>query len=110
MAKQSWLKDISDLDPLRLPGWLWLVIGLFVTIVSSRLGMKFILFTIIGVLFLILGVFKLVSGYVTGKIVGAPEEEVVQRETKAGVAACHHCRRKVYSNQFFCHHCGAKLR
>jgi len=41
MAKLSLLKEISRHDPLNLPAVVWIIIGLFVTIVSMRLGEKF---------------------------------------------------------------------
>lgn len=110
MAKLSWVKEISRYDPLNLPGWLWIIIGLFVFIVSLRLGSKFILFVWLGLIFLVFGVFKVISWSITKKEVSAPEQRSVKQAMGAPTTSCHNCRRSVYNSQYYCHHCGKQLR
>ena len=110
MAKLSLLKEISRHDPLNLPAVVWIIIGLFVTIVSMRLGEKFTLFMWVGLLFLAFGVFKLLAYFITKKEVSNPEQNTMQQAMGGQVIKCNSCRKSVYMNQYFCHHCGGRLR
>jgi len=91
----------------KIPWWLWLGVGLLVTILSSFV--KIPIFIIVGVIFLIIGIAKAVFLFVF-KEKEEKQEKSVARAPRANHAYCHRCRSIVARTDYFCRRCGTRLR
>jgi flagellar motor component MotA len=94
-----------------IPWWGWLIVGLFVSISSAISGGALRFFVWIGLIFIIVGVGKLVMVFVTNPKETKKEQQVMhapqphQREKH-----CTRCRLTVLPTDNFCRYCGTRLR
>ena len=123
-----------------IPGWVWLLVGIFVAAVSQYVGgLQF--FVILGFLFIAWGVFKIARDYMLGdeKPRKPPwEQDAAQLGRTQGISGmgglrplddagedlgrstqsshsvravpCPTCKTQVWSTAHFCHFCGMRLR
>jgi hypothetical protein len=98
-----------------IPSWLWLAIGLIVSVTSWYADMT--LFFWLGCAFVVVGVAKIVIGFMLGKTETKAEKKVVQR--LAPVQGQRHpahqyyrcpCGNPVKVSDIFCSYCGRRLR
>lgn len=93
--------------------WVWLGIGLVVTVTSAVIGGALWLFMWVGLLFVIVGAGKLVF-----KVVFAPKEtradkqamQMPQAHQQPQAYYCPRCRITVQPSDYFCRYCGSRLR
>ncbi|MBI4146667.1 hypothetical protein HY489_05015 [Candidatus Woesearchaeota archaeon] len=97
--------------------WLiWLVVGLFVTITSTKLGGKLTMFLWVGILFIVIGIGKLAY-----KMLTAPKEshkghapqvhKTTHHEVHNGPKRyCPKCGSQAIVHDNYCKHCGMRLR
>ena len=94
--------------------WAWLGIGLFVAITSVWSGGKLSLFAWIGLVFIIIGISKVVALFVLSPKESKKEHQVVHPQHAAPVQPrgyyCPRCRVTVQPTDFFCKYCGQRLR
>ena len=90
--------------------WAWLATGLFITITSAIVGGTVQLFVWIGLLFIIIGIAKVVL-----LLVLRPKETKIERKAMHmpvhhAKAACPRCRVSIERTDYFCRYCGTRLR
>lgn len=95
---------------VEISWWLWLGIGLFVSVTSAVMGGPLWLFMWVGILFVIFGIGKLVI-----KVVLSPKEEKRATQAPAPVDRpqgfyCPRCRVSIHPTDVFCRYCGTRLR
>jgi len=108
-----------------IPSWLWLISGIAIIFFSKYMGGKVELFFWAGLVFAIIGLAKILVGYITGKKETKPGERTVgapfypsgpapSSASSPGQAAigrfCPRCGNQIYPNAYFCHKCGLRLR
>jgi uncharacterized paraquat-inducible protein A len=96
-----------------LPWWTWLSVGLLVAVMSSVVGGKLELFVWVGVLFILIGIAKLVIAYVFRQKEAKQEHTQHQYQTPQQTHQafyCPRCRSTVRTHDFFCSRCGTRLR
>lgn len=95
----------------EIPWWAWLGIGLFVAITSGIMGGKVSLFAWVGLLFIAIGIGKIVYLFVM-----KPKETKTEQKAYAPITPphqtyhCPRCRITVQYTDYFCRHCGTRLR
>jgi len=105
------------LEKYKLPGWLWLIFGLAISIFAQIVmsnqenptAMQ--LFFYIGLVFIAIGVFKIII-----KIMLKPKESKYEKKealseqnNKFKVILCPNCKAKNYNSFNYCRNCGTKL-
>jgi len=105
------------LKKYKLPGILWLIFGLAISVFAQIVMSKqenptaMQLFFYIGLLFVAIGIFKIVL-----KIMLKPKESkyeeknISEQDEKFKVIFCPKCKVKNYSSFNYCRNCGTKLR
>jgi len=88
--------------------WVWLSIGLFISISSAYVGGKLKIFAWIGILFVIIGIAKIIYLFVFRERETAAAKPVPIQQTQHFY--CPRCRFAVHAYDFFCRKCGARLR
>lgn len=91
---------------MKLPWWLWVVVGLPVLVMSSLADIPF--FMIVGLVFLVVGTAKLVFLFVLSPRSSKGQDRIVSRQLKG--KSCPRCLSPVFSDDFYCRTCGTKLR
>ena len=91
---------------MKIPFWLWIIVGLFITLASSALTMK--LFIWIGLLFLVIGIGKRVIAFVFKEKKG--KEKIIHQQAQQQYYYCPKCKIRVHAAENFCRMCGQKLR
>ncbi len=92
--------------------WVWLGVGLLVALTSVFSGGKLTLFAWVGLVFIVIGIAKVVSLFV----LTPKEEKKVQQQRiptpyqPQPAFYCPVCRFTVMPNDRFCKYCGARLR
>lgn len=99
----------------QIPSWLWLSAGIIVTVGSYYVQGPVTLFFYLGLLFILIGVAKLLTWFMTGKksiktgrahtLAPQPKAQPIQQRYKKCV-----CGRFVRSTDSFCWGCGRRLR
>jgi hypothetical protein len=92
----------------RIPWWLWAVVGAVMYFIAARLGESFVVFTYVGLLFLGIGIFKMLVAFIVGTKGRKADKEA--RELRTHQLTCPNCRYVVASTYAFCPHCGMRLR
>ena len=94
--------------------WVWLGIGLFVAVSAALTGGKVSLFAWVGLLFIAIGIGKLVFLFVLKPKESKKEQQVVHPPhlppTTPQAFYCPRCRITVQSADFYCRYCGTRLR
>ena len=103
---------------MKIPGILYLVVGILVTIVSSILE-GFYFFIFIGVVFIIVGIIKLITSMNTKKEPESKLDSEIKREEDfikrtgpdpKNFVKCKYCKAYNYPNAKFCHFCGRRMK
>ncbi len=90
-----------------IPWWVWLGVGLLVTISSVLIGGHLQFFAWVGVVFLIVAIAKVVFLFVFS----VPKEEIKHKVNPQQQAFfCPRCRSQIHMHDFFCRTCGSRLR
>jgi len=96
----------------EIPWWVWIGVGLFVTIASAVVGGRMYFFIWIGLIFMIVGIVKAVFLFVFRERETKQEQKTMQapamhmpRQTH-----CPRCRVATTLHDNFCRYCGQKLR
>lgn len=85
--------------------WAWLGVGLFVSVTSAVVGGKTGLFLWVGLLFVVVGMGKVVFLFVLKERETKAEKTVTQHEH-----VCPYCRGSIKVSDRFCRSCGTRLR
>ncbi len=85
----------------EIPWWAWLAVGLFVTVASAVSLKKPLIFILVGFVFVITGIAKVVMLFVL-----TPRR---LSSHPVGASACPVCRAALQKNAVYCHYCGTKL-
>ncbi len=91
---------------MAIPALVWLVVGVFVSVVSLKVP-NLLFFFYIGLIFIGIGVAKLVGKFILKKKVSKLEVKVVNPQL---FKTCYHCKSHVRGVDLFCWRCGARLR
>ncbi len=92
--------------------WAWLGVGLFVAITSAYMGGKVTLFAWVGLLFIVIGIGKVVYLFVLSPKESKKEHTIVHPHRAPVTPAyyCPRCRITIQSTDNFCKYCGNRLR
>ena len=85
----------------------WVVIGAIVSIASTLIGDKLIVFFYVGLVFLAIGIFKFVV-LLTGKDEKVPRH--LHGHSNQTKSICYFCKNHVGDTDTFCRVCGSRLR
>lgn len=91
---------------MKIHGLVWLAIGAVMTAMSAYLGDRLRFFFYVGLVFVAIGVFKLIARYVTQE---DPSTDPKPLPNHPMISRCANCRESVYTTAKFCHMCGAKI-
>ncbi len=100
----------------ELAWWAWLGVGLFVAITSAVMGGKVALFAWVGLIFIVVGIAKIVYLFVL-----KPKETKAEQHSmhmpnpqlppqQPSALYCQRCRVTVQITDHFCRYCGWRLR
>ncbi|HLC32859.1 MAG TPA: hypothetical protein VJJ82_03465 [Candidatus Nanoarchaeia archaeon] len=93
-----------------IPWWAWLGVGAFVAITSAGVGGKLQFFAWVGLLFIAIGIAKIVFLFVFAErkdtVTQAHQSQPQQRQQ---YLLCPRCRSAVAANDYFCRLCGLRL-
>ncbi|MBI4448811.1 zinc ribbon domain-containing protein [Candidatus Woesearchaeota archaeon] len=92
-----------------VPSWVFVLVGVIVSLVSWRMP-KFMFFFYVGLIFIVVGVFRLAQSYVGGGIKKDIERLDKSLAKHPQVTFCPRCNIPVYVTSNFCHHCGTRLK
>ncbi|PIN75155.1 hypothetical protein COV18_04350 [Candidatus Woesearchaeota archaeon CG10_big_fil_rev_8_21_14_0_10_37_12] len=94
-----------------LPWWSWISVGLFVSVSSAFFSGPVTLFVWVGIIFVVVGIAKLVMLFVlTPKKKTQKEKKPVQQQRhQQHVRYCNTCRSMTHPQDRFCRFCGVKL-
>jgi len=96
--------------------WAWLGVGLFVAISSAYMGGKVTLFAWVGLLFIVIGIAKVVYIFVLRPKETKSEQRAMHMPypqlppQPPSAFYCPQCRITVQPTDFFCRYCGRRLR
>ena len=91
----------------EIPGIVWLIVGIMITLVSLWLGNKnIILFIIAGGVMVLVGLLKMVVKRKEKKEMKAAERPQQQPQS---VKYCHKCGTALMAIDQFCHNCGSRV-
>ncbi len=97
----------------KIHGLVYIVVGLFVSILSWKLNYeKLIFFFYIGWFFVLIGAFKLVLNFIKNK---AKKQETIQTKahhtphSQQHAKYCARCGNAMRMQDFYCSRCGAKV-
>ena len=94
-----------------LPSWVFVAVGVIVAVISWKIP-SLTIFFYVGMLFVVIGVFKLAKSYTVGDVVDKKDMGITSTASKKHpeVTFCPKCRIPVYVTSNFCHHCGNRLK
>ncbi len=91
--------------------WAWIGIGLFVAVTSAYMGGKVSWFAWVGLLFIVIGIAKVVHLFVLSPKESKKEHQIVQPHVARPPAFyCPRCRVTIQATDNFCKYCGTRLR
>jgi hypothetical protein len=96
----------------KIPALIYLLVGAVVSYVSLRIGNTFTFFFYVGLVFIGIGLAKLLIGFLLRKKETKTEKKTLQQETKPvnHIRYCPRCRSACRMFDFFCWRCGTRLR
>lgn len=109
----------------QIPSWLWLIAGIAIIFFSKYMGGKVELFFWAGLVFAVIGLAKVLVGYITRKgetkseqiAVNAPFYPSGPASSSAAAPGqtttmrfCPRCGSQVPQSSYFCHKCGLRLK
>ena len=109
----------------KIPGWLWLIAGIGISILSKVIAGKdnanvaaMTLFFYVGLLFIAIGIFKIILILILNKkSEKSSYEKIVKKATsevnnqnRFRIVYCDNCGSKNYAFFNYCQHCGKKLK
>jgi len=95
--------------------WAWIGVGLFVAVGAAWSGGKVSLFAWVGLLFIAIGIAKVVYLFVTRSKETKTEHRIVHPQRPVAPVVpqgffCPRCRVTVQQTDYFCRYCGTRLR
>lgn len=93
---------------MKIHGIFYLIIGIGVIIISSRIE-KFTFFIVIGALMIFIGLIKLITGISKKEIIEDRQDHKIKRNSEDFVT-CKFCKAYNYPNAIRCHHCGRRMK
>jgi hypothetical protein len=100
----------------EIPWWVWLGIGLFVSVSSAISGGKLSIFAWVGLVFIVIGIGKVVYLFVLKPRESEAEHRAMRMPNPQlppqppSSLFCPRCRVTVQQTDFFCRYCGWRLR
>ncbi len=98
----------------EIPWWAWLGVGLFVAISAAFTGGKVSLFAWVGIVFIVIGIAKVVYLFVLKPKETKQEQKIVHPSHRIiqqpQAFYCPRCRITINPADVFCRYCGARLR
>ncbi len=96
----------------KIPALVYLLVGALVSYVSLRIGANFTFFFYVGLVFIGVGLAKLLIGFVLRKKETKNEKKVEQKSEKQTphIRYCPRCRSACRMFDYFCWRCGTRLR
>lgn len=95
----------------EIPWWAWIGVGLFVAVSAGIMGGRVSLFAWVGLLFIAIGIGKIVYLFVLKPRESEKEKNVVHQHPVLPPARfCPRCRVAVQVSDIFCRYCGWRLR
>lgn len=91
---------------MKIPWWVYLVVGLFVSVTSAVVGESMRFFVWLGLLFVLIGLIKLVIFFVLRE---RPKTSP-QTHSRPAALFCPRCKVTVHERDYFCRYCGMRLR
>lgn len=91
---------------MKIPFWLWVITGLLISLVSSALKMK--LFIWIGLVFLAIGIGKMVFVFALKEKKG--KEKIIRQQAQQQYYYCPRCKARVHAAENFCRMCSQRLK
>ena len=92
----------------KIPGWLWLIVGIGMYFISARLGEQMDLFRYVSLAFVVIGIFKILVGFMIGNKEKRAHKEA--HDLRKGEYSCPRCMSIIARSHRFCPHCGVRLR
>lgn len=92
----------------KIPSIVWIIVGAVMVGVSYRIGKSMDIFFYVGLLFLTIGIFKIIVGFIIGDKKKKADKEAAEMKTHQ--FTCPRCRTVVASDFRFCPHCGNRIR
>ncbi len=101
---------------MEIPGMIFIVVGVIVSLVSKRAGMDLFFYT--GAGFILWGIIKIAKNSLTKKLLGSskiePKNEYKRynnnQQQPDNVVSCSKCGLRHYSSANYCQNCGTKLK
>ncbi|MBI4150492.1 hypothetical protein HY492_00010 [Candidatus Woesearchaeota archaeon] len=95
----------------KIPAFAYLLVGALVAYVSLRIGETFTFFFYVGLVFLGIGLAKLLIGFLLRKKETKTEKKLEQPAKPANhIRYCPRCRSACRMFDYFCWRCGTRLR
>ena len=94
----------------EIPWWAWIGVGLFVAVAAGIMGGKVSLFAWVGLLFIAIGIGKVVYLFVLTPRKEKPVHSGIPTPAQALARYCPLCRVTVLPTDRFCRYCGSRLR
>ena len=92
----------------KIPWWIWLGVGIGMFAMSYRIGETLQFFLYVGMLFIIIGIFKLLVAFIVG---GRGKRAIKEsKELRKQELSCPRCMSIVASDYTYCPHCGTRMR
>lgn len=96
---------------MRIPGFIFILIGSAISYTSYRVGDKLIIFFYAGLLMAMYGLFKTIISYVLKeRATNKYEKQILKQVKNPQVVHCSKCGTAVYSKANYCYNCGNKLK
>ncbi|MBN2112142.1 zinc ribbon domain-containing protein [Candidatus Woesearchaeota archaeon] len=92
----------------KIPWYLWIIVGGVMFAVSYRIGESMNIFLYIGLLFLVVGIFKMLVSFILGNKGKKAVKQAAEMRTQQ--FTCPRCRAVISPDFYFCPNCGTRLR
>ena len=95
----------------KIPAWVYIAVGLFISITSFFRYQKFFLFFYAGLIFIFVGLIKLFSKWMKSKTGGDVPHHKMHSDGKAStqIKYCNQCGNPMKLSDKFCMRCGTKV-
>jgi len=96
---------------MRIPGFIFVLVGAVITYISYYVGPKLAIFFWIGLISLGYGIFEILIKFMLRERASTKfKKEVREQVKKQRVVHCPKCHTAVFRRAHFCYHCGYRLK